>query len=35
VIAGVLPVPGAQDVDTLEMWIERVKDHLRAETGRE
>lgn len=35
VIAGVLPVPGAQDVDTLEMWIERVRDHLRTETGSE
>ena len=31
VIAGVLPVPGAQDVDTFETWITRLIDRRRAE----
>ena len=30
VIAGVLPVPGAQDVDTFEMWINRLIDRQSA-----
>lgn len=33
VIAGVLPVPGAQDVDTLEMWVNRLIERRRIEAA--
>jgi predicted DsbA family dithiol-disulfide isomerase len=33
VIAGVLPVPGAQDVDTLEMWVNRLIERRQIETA--
>ena len=34
IIDGVLPIPGAQDVDTFEMWITRLIDRQRADAAR-